>query len=281
MSGAVRLSRVLPLREGAGVRGVRWYVRSRASEYRPYLAFARHKYDGSVIGPETEMVIDGFPRCASTFATMAFQTAQPRPVRLAHHLHAPAQLIEAARRGIPSIATVRHPRDAVISCVIREPYIPLGWGLDAYARFYEALVPFVSEIVVAPFEDVTRDFPAIVESVNSRFGKQMATGAHDQEHVAQCFHLIDLRARGGGLARVINRYMSGMIDADQLAEGLARYEHEAGAAVPEHRVARPSQQRADEWQTLAEEYQTPGHAKVRARAERAFERLVHASAWTS
>ena len=58
MSGAVRLSRVLPLREGAGVRGVRWYVRSRASEYRPYLAFARHKYDGSVIGPETEMVID-------------------------------------------------------------------------------------------------------------------------------------------------------------------------------------------------------------------------------
>jgi hypothetical protein len=272
---------VLPLREGAGVRGVRWYVRSRASEYRPYLAFARHKYDGSVIGPETEMVIDGFPRCASTFATMAFQTAQPRPVRLAHHLHAPAQLIEAARRGIPSIATVRHPRDAVISCVIREPYIPLGWGLDAYARFYEALVPFVSEIVVAPFEDVTRDFPAIVESVNSRFGKQMATGAHDQEHVAQCFHLIDLRARGGGLARVINRYMSGMIDADQLAEGLARYEHEAGAAVPEHRVARPSQQRADESQTLAEEYRTPGHAKVRARAERAFERLVHASAWTS
>jgi len=165
--------------------------------------------------------------------------------------------------------------------VIREPYIPLGWGLDAYARFYEALVPFVSEIVVAPFEDVTRDFPAIVESVNSRFGKQMATGAHDQEHVAQCFHLIDLRARGGGLARVINRYMSGMIDADQLAEGLARYEHEAGAAVPERRVARPSQQRADESQTLAEEYQTPGHAKVRARAERAFERLVHASAWTS
>jgi hypothetical protein len=272
---------VLPLRERAGVRGVRWYVRSRASEYRPYLAFARHKYDGSVIGPETEMVIDGFPRCASTFATMAFQTAQPRPVRLAHHLHAPAQLIEAARRGIPSIATVRRPRDAVISCVIREPYIPLGWGLDAYARFYEALAPFVSEIVVAPFEDVTRDFPAVVELVNNRFGKQMATGAHDQERVAQCFHLIDLRARGGGLARVINRYMSGMIDADQLAEGLAGYEHEAGAAVPEHRVARPSQQRADEWQALAEEYQTPGHAKVRARAERAFERLVRAPALAS
>ena len=43
----------------------------------------------------TELVIEAFPRSANTFATVAFQLSQPAPVRVAHHLHAPAQVTEA------------------------------------------------------------------------------------------------------------------------------------------------------------------------------------------
>ena len=83
-----------------------------------YLAFARHKYtthNVEVIGSRTELVIDGFTRSATTFAVYAFQLAQDRPIRLAHHLHAPAQLIEAARRGIPTMALIREPQGAILS----------------------------------------------------------------------------------------------------------------------------------------------------------------------
>ena len=84
-----------------GVRRVRHAVRTRMSEHPAvYLRFARRKYPGpspEVIGADTELVIEGYTRSASTFAVYALQLAQERPVRLAHHLHAPAQLIEAAR----------------------------------------------------------------------------------------------------------------------------------------------------------------------------------------
>src|SRR4029079_11860657 len=109
-----------------------------------YLPFARRKYPGpspEVISDETEVVIDGYTRSASTFAVYAFQVAQPRPVRLAHHLHAPAQLLEAARRGLPAILVIREPRGAVLSQVVREPGVDLLDAVWAYSRFYESLEP--------------------------------------------------------------------------------------------------------------------------------------------
>src|SRR5215831_17383610 len=88
-------------------RRVRHRLRTRFTEFpRLYLAFARHKYPGpspEVISSATELVIDGYTRCASTFAVYALQLAQDKPVRLAHHLHAPAQLVAAARAGVPAL----------------------------------------------------------------------------------------------------------------------------------------------------------------------------------
>ena len=93
-------------------------LRTRVAEYPSlYLPFARRKYPGpspEVISPETELVIDGFTRSATTFAVYALQLSQERPVRLAHHLHAPAQLIEAARRGVPALVLIREPRGAIL-----------------------------------------------------------------------------------------------------------------------------------------------------------------------
>src|SRR3954468_5252411 len=116
---------------GSATRGrrLRHRVRTVASEHPAmYLPFARRKYPGPsprVIGPDTQVVIDGYTRSASTFAVYAFQVSQRTPVRLAHHLHAAAQLIEAARRGLPTIAVVREPRGAVLSQVVREPDVDL------------------------------------------------------------------------------------------------------------------------------------------------------------
>jgi hypothetical protein len=40
---------------------------------------------------------------------------------IAHHLHAPAQVIRAARWWILTPVLMRRPRDAVLSLVIRDP----------------------------------------------------------------------------------------------------------------------------------------------------------------
>lgn len=40
-------------------------------------------------------------------------------MRVAHHLHAPAQLIVAAKMGIPVLALIREPREAILSQPIR------------------------------------------------------------------------------------------------------------------------------------------------------------------
>ncbi|RMG27959.1 MAG: hypothetical protein D6732_19595, partial [Methanobacteriota archaeon] len=45
-----------------------------------------------LIGARTEIVIEGYPRSANTFAVVAFRLAQNRPVKIAHHLHMEAQI---------------------------------------------------------------------------------------------------------------------------------------------------------------------------------------------
>src|SRR6266702_5655357 len=104
-------------------RRARHRVRARVCEYPGlYLPFARHKYPGpspEVISSVTEFVIDGYTRSASTFAVYALQLSQDKPVRLAHHLHAPAQLIRAARRGVPALVLIRESQGAILSKLIR------------------------------------------------------------------------------------------------------------------------------------------------------------------
>ena len=81
-------------------------------------------------------MIDGFTRSACVFAAVAFQQAQPHPVRLAHLLHAPPHLIAGVERDLPCLVTVREPEAAVVSCVIREPYLSPALVLAAWTRFY-------------------------------------------------------------------------------------------------------------------------------------------------
>lgn len=119
--------------------------------------------------PDTELVIDGFQGSGNSFATVAFKSCQEHPVRLAHHLHAPAQIIKAVDQGVPVLVTLRDPSDAVVSLVSRWPYVGLGQGLRAYIRFYETLTPYLGGIVVSPFPMTTGPIDQVFEVINERF----------------------------------------------------------------------------------------------------------------
>ena len=134
-------------------RRARFYLR-RAIRHLPgvYLPLARVKrrpfmlLDGvpmphtSVVSGDTEIVIEGLHRCGNTFAVVAFQLAQGRPLNVGHHLHAEAQIIQGAGAGIPVILLLRNPEDFVVSASASFGF-PLELVLDDYVRFYSRVLP--------------------------------------------------------------------------------------------------------------------------------------------
>src|SRR3954454_24963560 len=150
--------------------GIGWSLRTRWSEHRSYLTYSRYRHPLNVVDDTTQLVIEAFPRSANTFATVAFQLSQPAPVRVAHHLHAPAQVADGVRRGIPVLVLVRHPRDAVTSQVIRSPGISVPSALSAYTRFHGFVATVGTGCQIATFEQVTGDFGFVIDALNRRYG---------------------------------------------------------------------------------------------------------------
>jgi hypothetical protein len=204
--GRAPASRGGPAPAARALRRLRWEARTLAGRYPGlYLPLLRWRYrPGQFQIPlreDTELVIDGFLRSGTTFAFTAFEMAQPRKVRVAHHSHAPAQVIAAARAGIPALVLIRPPEDAVLSLVVRLPELSIRQGLRGYVRFYRPLVPYRDRIVVARFEDAVSDLGAVVRRVNERWGTGFAEFDHTEENVARVLAVIeegDRRQFGSG-----------------------------------------------------------------------------------
>jgi hypothetical protein len=228
-----------------------------------YLPFARRKYPGpspEVISHETEFVIDGYTRCASTFAVYAFQLSQPRPVRMAHHLHAPAQLIAAARADIPTVVLIRDPAGAILSQVIREPGVSIRDALFSYTRFYDKLEPYRSSYVVADFEETTTAFGHVIRRVNDRFGTSYAEFDHTDENVARCVGLIKQRPK---MSPYLLGFESGTVTLEQAKEALSQTESISEEA---QRAWVPSTGRSSEKNALSAHWLEQRYESARRRA---------------
>ena len=190
---------------------------------------------------DTEIVIESFPRSASSFAVAAFRIAQePDPTSIAHHTHMPAQVLRAARRRIPALVLIRNVEDAVISILIWDPRLSVSSAIRGYIHFYEPLVPHRSGFVLGTFDEVVNDFGSLVLRVNERFATDFRPFQHTPQHLVRIREEIetDFRSRAGdteALERTIPR-------PSALREGLkvelrARYRMEA---------AEPLRRRAEE-----------------------------------
>jgi hypothetical protein len=221
-----------------------------------------------VISSATELVIDGYTRCASTFAVYALQLAQRVPVRLAHHLHAPAQLVAAARVGVPALAVIREPRGALLSQLIREPDMALRDALIAYARFYQRLLPYRDRLVAADFEEVTKDFGAVTRRVNDRFGTTFAEFEPSEQNTQRCFELIKLRST---LSPALLGFESGTVTPEDLLPEVAaltrQRQAQTGGAGLIAETWVPSAERERSKAALREQWEQPTLALLRDRAQ--------------
>ncbi len=209
------------------------------------LPIARRRH-GSPVDGETQIVIEGFPRTGTSFAVAAFDLAQDGAVRIASHVHAPAQVIEGARRRLPNLVIAREPEDTILSFVIRNPHLSIGEALRGYLRFYEPLARYRDRFVVGTFDQVTADFGGVTKRVDERFGTDFAIFEHTEENVERCFRAIDEDYRR------------------RLPEGEAL----------EREVARPSAWRNEKKEEVRASYRATGATHLRARAERAFRGLT-------
>src|SRR5919108_5935171 len=108
MHGAGRRGITLPMMLNA--EKTRYWIRYRFNCYQPYLRLIEWKYRSRpdrIIRPDTELVIEGFGRSASSYAVVCLELAQDREVRSAHHTHAAAQVVKAARLRMPTLVIVK------------------------------------------------------------------------------------------------------------------------------------------------------------------------------
>lgn len=178
---------------------LRYDVRKVIADYPVlYLPLARLKSRGpstQVVDDSTQILIEAWPRSGNTFAEQAFRMSQPGPVRLAHHFHAPAQVIAAVQRGLPTLVIVREPVDSIASFLIWDASITAEQALHSWIRFHERIMPWSYGYVTATFAQVTTDFGAVMQKLNERFDTSFGIFEHTPENVKKCFGTIESNYR--------------------------------------------------------------------------------------
>lgn len=207
------------------------------------MPIARRRRPSHTVGPDSELLIEGYPRSGNTFAETAFQLAQERPVKVATRLHAPAHVKAGIALGIPTLVLIRRPDDVVASWWMRQRgRIDLERLFRSYARFYEATGPFLGGLALASFDEVVTDFGAVIARVNQRFGVDFCEFEHTQENVARCFQVIESQNRRRNLGVVTEAGVSRPSEErsrvqDELLRGVLNSEP-SGARARAHQVWR-------------------------------------------
>lgn len=135
------------------------------------------------VGRQTQIVIDGFPRCGNSFAEAYFESFQEEKVSLAHHAHAAGQILLACDRQLPVILLIREPLSAVASCRHHgEQSVSIRVLLKEYIKFYSAVLPLQDKYVVSDFAQTIGDFGGRIGELNAQFGTKFGYGG--AEHAA-------------------------------------------------------------------------------------------------
>ncbi|AFZ44046.1 hypothetical protein PCC7418_1878 [Halothece sp. PCC 7418] len=213
---------------------------------------ARGDYGGRLLERDTDIIIDGFPRSANSFAVSAFKLAQNDYVKVANHRHDPAQIIAAVKKNIPTLVLIREPKYATTSLILHNysfdyAYASIKRMLRGYCRYYAPLLPYRDRIVVAHFETVTSDMRGIISTVNDKFGTGFEEFVHTQENVEQCFNRIEERAM--------------------------KFKREKKIQSVETSVSRPSQHRNELKKKLLRDFSRPENKALYSQAYKIYERF--------
>jgi hypothetical protein len=173
----------------------RYLINAYPALYMPWLRYHHRHLIDRIVRPDTDLVIEAFGRTGTTFANLAFLSAQRRRVRTVHHTHAAAQVLTAVRMKIPTLVIVRKPEAVALSHMARHQ-VPAGPPLVAWIRFHERLLACRKSIVFCSFDQMTQNFTPAIERVNEKFRTSFDVWQHTRENEAEIFDQIKIRNRG-------------------------------------------------------------------------------------
>jgi len=192
-----------------------------------------------LVDRDTDLLIEGFPRSANTFAAWAFMLTNPGQ-KLAHHVHTRAHVLMALRQGVPALILLREPEAAIRSFLVRRPEIPAPVAVRRYVAFHEGIAGRADELVFARFETVVNDFNRVVDAVNRGFGTAFE-GFGPTVGKAEVFAAIDDANRRGHGGRINPRHVPRPHpDRDRLKENASLAGCERGLARAEKVYSRLS-----------------------------------------
>lgn len=168
--------------------------------YPLHLAVTGPKWRSLEVRAGSDLVIEGAMRCATSYAAAAVYVSQPGEIHVAHHLHVPAQIMRAAKLGVPALVLTREPEAAVRSLLLYDPHLDAAGALEAYRSFYAGCLPYADHFVAATFEEATGDMAGVLARINARFGTDFAPFRAGPEEVARVEAVLERnnRTRSGG-----------------------------------------------------------------------------------
>jgi hypothetical protein len=178
----------------------------------PFLFYNFYRLGSShrnlLVDRSPQIIIEGFLHSGNTFAVVAFEQAQRKSVRVAHHLHMQAQVTRATQWSIRIFLQARKATDAALSRVIG---VPIPQALKHCGSFYEKAAEYGDALVLGFFEDVTRDYGTVLERVNAKFGTGFSSFVHSEDNVKCVFDRIEevhCAMRGGRLDEKVRAHLS-------------------------------------------------------------------------
>jgi hypothetical protein len=140
-----------------------------------------------VCNEATDLVLEGFPRSGNTFSVdFISHLNKNRNLSIAHHTHNNANLLLGIAMGVPTVALIRQPIDAISSYMI---YSGKSVELAAkdYYNFYEELLAHKTGIIFVKFDDVVQNMNLVINQINSKYGLelQLSTNLTDDSKFVQ------------------------------------------------------------------------------------------------
>lgn len=211
-----------------------------------YLWLARMHRPGNAVTNTHHIVIEGYPRSGNTFAVRAMQMANDNSLRIASHLHVPAQLKRGIAWGLPCVLLIRNPVDAIASNKLFSPHVSLQQLTLEYLEFYRQLLPHKKHLIVGQFEDVTADINKTIELINAKYSTRFGSFDNSEKNRNLCFEKIEAHMKSRGI-------------------------------FAENKVGRPSSSRTESKTNVCEELRGPRYSDLLSQCEKLYEAFIHVS----
>jgi len=208
----------------------------------------KKKYKTLLVSKDTDIMIEGYPRSANTFAVAAFSIAQNKPLKIARHTHAVAQLKRAAALKIPALVIIREPEQAILSYVIREDNVTLSLAINRYISYYKTVNKLHNSFIIAEFDDIVNNYGDVIAKINKRFNTHFSLFEHTKDNIDKTFQKVESMER----------------------------EHASGE-LSESKVGRPSKERSHEKARLAKQLDKTQYINQLHECKTLFKKLTKAT----